>query len=194
MSRMPPGVSVPTGPISRDQFTSMMTQMRSSYSSMGGGSGRGGPPGIGGPGGDMDSMYESRFKRYDVNGDGLLNHDEMPESLKAEREKWDTDRNGLIDLNEYKAYATAMMQQRMQENGGSPWGGGGWGGWSGPDGGSDTPAEEEDKKPVVIAWPVARALRPPWFQHDTDSDSQISLYEWKKIPARPSTSSSVWPQ
>lgn len=187
MSRMPPGMSMPSGPITQEQFGTMMQQMRSNFSSM-----RGGPPGPGGPGssgggpGNTDAWSESRFRRYDQNGDGLLNFDEMPDALRTEREKWDTDRNGLIDLNEFKGYYTAYIQQRMQENGGSPFGGSS-GGWY-PDGGGDTPADDEDKKPVVYrAGQLPKELLgyAPWFQQfDTDNDGQIGLYEWKKIPGK----------
>lgn len=135
------------------------------------------------PGGNSADAWnrwvEERFRRYDVNGDGLLNYDEMPESLRAERDKWDTNRDGFIDLNEYKAYYTARTQQRMAESGtASPFG------QAIPVDPSGlpitTPVEEEDKKPVVYRSGKLPKELPAWFkQLDTDNDGQIGLYEWK---------------
>src|SRR5205807_1109338 len=34
----------------------------------------------------FDAYVASRFQRYDQNGDGLLNYDEMPDQLRAERD------------------------------------------------------------------------------------------------------------
>lgn len=182
LERMTQGMGISNGVITRDQFVKQMDQLRSSFSGGRGPSPSGGPPGMGGFG-DTSAWSEARFRRYDVNGDGVLNYDEMPDSLKAEREKWDTDRNGLVDLNEYKSYATAVMQQRMQEGGGFPWSGG-MGGLYGPDGGSDTPADDEKKPIVYRAGKLPKEL-PSWFeQFDGDKDGQIGLYEWKKIPGK----------
>src|SRR4051812_3362743 len=51
----------------------------------------GGAPGMGGPGGgDPDRRAEDIFKRLDKNEDGVLEFNEMSESLQAEREKYDT--------------------------------------------------------------------------------------------------------
>jgi hypothetical protein len=83
------------------------------------------------------SRAEALFRRLDQNGDGLLNHDEMPEALRAERDKWDTNKDGFIDLGEFKAYFQARMapvqtdqaeraspgvaaRQRGSERGGTP--------------------------------------------------------------------------
>jgi hypothetical protein len=144
----------------------------------------GGPPG--GPGGRspaeaMSGWAESMFRRLDLNGDGVLNYDEMPDALKTEREKWDTNHDGFIDLNEFKAYFEARMQQFQVDRGGSPWGGGFGAGWGG--GWEQAPAEEEDKKPVVYKTgnlPKDLVAKAPWFEQlDTDKDAQIGLYEWK---------------
>jgi len=117
------------------------------------------------------------FRRLDANGDGLLNYDEMTDALKTERDKWDTNKDGFIDLNEFKAYFQAQVQQRMGENGG--WNGNWQGGM--PDlGPNPTPEEEEVKKPVVYHAGNLPKDIPDWFkQIDSDGDGQIGLYEWK---------------
>jgi Ca2+-binding EF-hand superfamily protein len=167
------------GTITREQFVNAMNQRR-------GGGGPGGAPAAGGGGGQgqgggggnadqLNTWAEGMFRRLDQNGDGLLNNDEMPEELRNERDKWDTNKDGFIDLNEFKAYFTARFQQRMQENAAAAQA---WAGVTAPD--ATAPAEEEDKKPVVYRAGKLPKELPAWFQQlDTDSDGQIGLYEWK---------------
>jgi hypothetical protein len=140
-------------------------------------------PGFGGtPGGwNADAMIESWFRRYDKNGDGLLNNDEMPEALQAERDRWDTNKDGFIDLNEFKAYAQARMQQAQADRGSA--GGGGPGGpWdAGASPVPEAPADNsQEARPVVYrAGNLPREL-PAWFMEaDADKDGQVGLYEWK---------------
>src|SRR5262249_14969228 len=109
---------------------------------------------------------------------GYLNSDEMPEALRAELDKWDTDKNGLIDLNEFKAYFQARAQQFLADRNAAGWGGWG-GGYSDP--GQGEPAPQEGRK-APVAYPVGELPKelPVWFtQLDTDGDAQIGLYEWK---------------
>jgi len=197
--RIAQSMNITNGQITREQFTTYMQQQQ--QNGWGGGGFRGGrgirqgpggpsgaAPGNGsspapgatgnGPANGADQWAENMFRRLDTNGDGLLNYDEMPESLRAERDKWDTNKDGFIDLNEYKAYFQAVIQQRMAENGGwNPnWQGGGI-----PDiGSTPTPGEEEVKKPVVYHAGNLPKDIPDWFkQIDSDGDGQIGLYEWK---------------
>ncbi|MCX7700958.1 MAG: hypothetical protein N2039_08780, partial [Gemmataceae bacterium] len=76
----------------------------------------GGPGGFGGFGGfgrgdrggfNPEMVAERIFQRYDSDGDGLLKIEEMPESLAIERDKWDTNNDGFIDLREYREFFAA---------------------------------------------------------------------------------------
>jgi Ca2+-binding EF-hand superfamily protein len=121
----------------------------------------------------IDRWAESMFRRYDQNGDGLLNYDEMPESLRIERDKWDTNKDGFIDLNEFKAFFKAALQKRMEESA-----------FGGPNGTGSSehadPVHEEEPKPAVYRAGKLPKELPAWFkQLDTDGDGQISLYEWR---------------
>jgi len=115
-------------------------------------------------------MAEMGFRKADLNGDGLLNYDEMDETLRAERDKYDENKDGFIDLKEYKVYIQARVQQWQAQNGN------GGGGGSGSLPGSD---EEEPKPKEYRAGALPKEL-PAWFaQLDTDGDAQVGLYEWK---------------
>ncbi|HWY86883.1 MAG TPA: sister chromatid cohesion protein PDS5, partial [Gemmataceae bacterium] len=66
-------------------------------------------------GNGLDAMHkaaEAEFNRYDRNSDGFLDNDELPPQLKSELGKWDTNRDNLISLDEYKLYYAARMQNR----------------------------------------------------------------------------------
>jgi len=65
----------------------------------------------------LGRLAETDFRRLDRNRDGFLNQDEMPAELKAELSKWDTNRDNLISLDEYKPYFVATrMQARTRED------------------------------------------------------------------------------
>src|SRR5262245_51570279 len=57
---------------------------------------------------------EERFRELDRNGDGLLSFDEMPEPLKAERDKWDVNRDGHIDLSEWNEYFGVLVAEQRR--------------------------------------------------------------------------------
>src|SRR5437588_8032287 len=132
----------------------------------------------GGKGGPAATDWaDNYFRRLDQNQDGVLNNDEMPETLRAELDKWDTDKNGLIDLNEFKAWFQARMQQLMADR-------------KAPDGqglgvlglapGSEQPEGETRKPPVVYRVGNLPKELAAWVsEYDTDQDAQIGLYEWK---------------
>jgi hypothetical protein len=173
-----------TGRITRQQYAAY-TQQR-----MGGGPspGAGPVPGVvrletrGGSGGfNPDSIAEMIFRRTDQNGDGLLNYDEMPESLRAERDKWDANRDGFVDTTEFRSFIDGRRQQMMAERGssgpGQSWPGG-WSGWLETLGPRRLP--QEDRRPVVYRVGKLPPNLPGWFtEMDFDKDAQVGLYEWK---------------
>src|SRR5439155_27274904 len=93
-------VNSTNGQVTRQQYVAYQ-QQRAQQRQQGGGPGMG--PG-GGRGGMPALTAEAMFASLDRNGDGYLNNDEMPDQLRAERDRWDADRNALIDLNEFRAY------------------------------------------------------------------------------------------
>ncbi|MBI1915949.1 MAG: hypothetical protein HYS12_14625 [Planctomycetes bacterium] len=146
----------------------------------------GGGPGGGRPawagGGDQNAWMDERFRRLDKDGDGYLSYEEMTENLKAEKDKWDTNKDGKIDLAEWREYLKAFAEQRRQESSGPGWPGAG--GDNGPpaDGSSEqAPKKPEPRKKVIV---YRSGKLPPnipaWFkEYDTDNDAQVALYEWK---------------
>jgi hypothetical protein len=179
--RVAQAAGVTNGELTRDQWIQGSQNQMRNWGGRGGGQ-----QGGGGGGFDPAAAAERRFKQLDKNGDGFLSFDEMSDDLKAEKDKWDTDHNGMIDLNEYKAFFAARVQQMRTENGGGNAGaGGGPGGNNQGAGGNATPQEtpagpKEDPKPVVYHADNLPKELPPWFaQLDTDRDGQIGLYEWR---------------
>jgi Ca2+-binding EF-hand superfamily protein len=167
-------VGVTNGQITRRQYTAYQEQRAAERAS------RGTSPNSGGRGGNPTLTAEGMFSSLDKNGDGYLNYDEMPDQLRTERDRWDTDRNGLIDLSEFRAFFEARVQAPpTQSQASSPsadlplQGGLSWDYFQGP-------VEEPRKPPVVYRAGKLPKELPSWFeQYDTDKDGQIGLYEWK---------------
>jgi hypothetical protein len=171
--RMAQRLNITNGVITREQFLSQMNQWRGRPP--GGELPSGNPEGATGPGGanQVSAWAEAMFRQLDQNGDGVLNYDEMPEALRAEREQWDTDQNGLIDLNEFKAYFQARMQQFQAQRG--P-------GWVLQSSDATPPAAEEAEPPRPVVYRAGKLPKelPAWFAPiDVDGDAQIGLYEWR---------------
>jgi Ca2+-binding EF-hand superfamily protein len=125
-----------------------------------------------------DARAEMEFRQLDKNGDGQLDASEMTAELRAEVTKWDTNKDGLINLEEYKAYYKARMEFLRNENGDNNSPGANWiAGQPGQPGETEQP---EIKRTTVYHIGNMPKDLPPWFlQYDTDKDGQIGLYEWK---------------
>jgi Ca2+-binding EF-hand superfamily protein len=154
-----------------------------------GGGGFGGPGGPGGPGGRpgpadgpaFDQYVQNRFQRLDKDQDGFLNVEEMgaDETLLRERETWDKNHDGLIDLNEYKAYQTARANQRAQAQADAAKAAEAQGSMG------DQPQQQiqEEKRPTVYRAGNLPKDIPEWFiqmDRNGDNDGQVGLYEWRK--------------
>jgi hypothetical protein len=168
---------ITNGVITREQFSAYLQERMSG--GMGRGPGGGGPPQNASPAEQaawLEERAKSRFSALDLNRDGVLTpselerkgdrYDDMRDALHAEMDRWDVNKNGQIEFDEFKDFYKSYSEARRGP------GGGGYG--------EDQPAEEEKKK--VTVWHVGNLPPdlPPWFsQYDTDKDGQVGLYEWK---------------
>jgi hypothetical protein len=146
--------------------------------------GPGGGPGAGaGPAApamnpaDIEAQAKELFTRLDTNKDGQLSIEEMQAARTAgtsriydERDRFDANKNGTIDLAEFTAYYRDQMTRRDS--------GGGWPGMYPTQ--EEPPPEEKRVVYRVGNLPKELLAAAPWFEKlDTDKDGQIGLYEWK---------------
>ena len=123
---------------------------------------------------------DSLFQRGDKNTDGLLSYDELSDTLKQEREKWDTNKDGFIDRDEYRLYFQARSQQQRSDRPGGNSGNSTPSATTTPEPPPAPKPPEVEAKPVVYRAGKLPADIPAWFaQLDTDGDGQVGLYEWK---------------
>jgi EF hand len=171
---------ISNGQLTRDQFSTYMEQRMAQF--QGGGNRMGGMPG--GRGGvrgqptpqDDERQAEIWFNQMDKNKDGQLDPAEMEATLLEEKDVWDTNHDGLINLEEYKEYYKARMASLRQQNGQNP-----GNGWNPAQAFMDQQDQVEDKRLTVyrVGNLPLREL-PQWYsQLDSDRDGQIGLYEWK---------------
>lgn len=168
-------MGITNGQITRQQYMAYVEQTKNGGAPAGpsggapDGSSRGGPRGgMGGTAEDSDRAAEAWFRQLDKNGDGLLNYDEMPENLRLELDKWDTNHDRVIDLAEFKEWVKAVFAQRANSRQGN----------------AIKPAEqdedEDEPKPTVYRAGKLPPGLPAWFkQIDTDGDGQITMAEWR---------------
>jgi hypothetical protein len=170
--------------ITREQYLAFAEHLKAKFMSGGFGKGKG-------PGGDtakkpgtadatnteaLKQAADVDFKNRDENGDGKLNQDEMPGPLRRDLEKWDKNKDGQIDLEEYRAYYIQRTLDRIaRQNANSP------GQQSLSNVIENSVDDELEKRPVVYrAGKLPTKGLPPWFvQLDTDADGQVALYEWR---------------
>jgi len=140
---------------------------------------------------DVDKKAEESFTKYDTNGDGFLNEEEINKNTKKfkdEWKKWDDNKDGMISLSEYKTYFRDFIKrinerfeakkQANEEN------------RSGDKsidttkpGGIKRILIEEDEEVLPTTYHAGGKLPegvPSWFtDYDTDKDGQVSFYEWR---------------
>jgi Ca2+-binding EF-hand superfamily protein len=139
----------------------------------------------------ITSSPDERFNELDRDHNGLLSFDEMPDALKAETDRWDINKDGFIDLAEWKTFLEAFLaQRRLPTNPAS--------GPSGPGRPTRIPGAalplNEVRGPMSSVRPPFKdpqrpTDRPPskhpknipaWFKdYDQDDDGQVSRHEWK---------------
>jgi Ca2+-binding EF-hand superfamily protein len=198
---------VTNGILTREQFKKTFEESRKEMEKNGGvmrfgggsspGGDRGGPGADrggrdGGRGGDdkSDRFAEYYFKSRDKNGDGLLSFDEMTDQLQADRDKYDTNKDGFIDLNEYKVVIKDRMAQDEKAKSDA---GKGTSPAPSSDASKDNKSnvviqqetapvpEPERKRPVLMRAGKLPKELPSWFERlDEDHDGQVAMYEWNK--------------
>ena len=118
------------------------------------------------------------FNQLDQNDDGKLVGDEMTESLRIARARWDANRDAAIDLDEFRVYYQTRHKMvsddvaagKLQVPGVR----------KGPE--MALPEDEDpDKRPTVFRIGKLPKDLPSWFvELDQDQDAQVSLYEWRR--------------
>jgi Ca2+-binding EF-hand superfamily protein len=163
--KMSKRLGITNGQISRDQFRHYMMDKSQQLRERGDG-----PPG-------SSASAEKKFRQLDTKGDGVLNFDTMPADLRDELTMWDSKGNGLIDLDQFKAFMDAKTKQRLVDDQRSA-----NAKFSPPTNGrsTPTPARDDKRKPVIYRYDNLPKDLPGWFKElDTNHDGQIALYEWK---------------
>jgi len=160
---------------------------------------------MGGPqapgGGNPDEFLRSSFARRDRDGDGRMTMEEASDNFRPVFQQYDANRDGVVDMNEYKPFLEAYTNTRGGNNNerssrdqmtqyGSQQNWGQQGGnypppWGGPQGG---PGENrgdrrdpDDARPEVYGYGKQPKGTPAYFDTlDLDKDGQLALYEWRK--------------
>lgn len=96
------------GRVTQDELQGAFAQMRGRHH---GPRGEMGPRGEHGPGFDPSQ----RFARFDANGDGQVQVNELPERMQQRLAGADADRNGVLSPEEMRTFFEARHAERMRE-------------------------------------------------------------------------------
>jgi len=123
-----------------------------------------------------DAFAEKMFQKFDTNGDGFLNEEEIAKTVnfKSEWTKWDENKDKLISMSEWKAYFKDSQLQRQKEREKRT--------EDGKNGKKIVITEDDDEERIVV-YRLGKmpANIPDWFKDlDLDKDGQVSLFEWHK--------------
>ncbi len=127
-----------------------------------------------GKGEEFERVAANEFRDHDRDRNGLLDRREIPGRLRDDLARWDTNRDGNIDLNELKHYLReraqgrlAVEQRRLKE----------LDGWAVPVVVLD--AVEDGPRVTVYRADHLPKEMPAWFAElDANRDAQVSLAEW----------------
>ena len=206
----------PDGILTKDMFVANMQQRMASGQFGGPGGGppgmssggspgmSGGPQGMsfsfGGRGGPSypdpatatDEQIREAMRRTDRDGDGRVSAEEGSRSdrLRDRFAALDTNRDGFLDVAEYRGYVAVRYAEQLQDQQRSgtqmtsmstPGGPPGFPGFIPPGGSPSAPGQpQEDERPVAYRFGKLPKEVPSWFEkYDTDQDGQIGLYEWR---------------
>ena len=126
--------------------------------------------------GDREAVLDAIFRKMDKNNDGTLSADEVPENMQREREKYDKNGDGFIDLMEFKTFANEVRPPKEPEP---------MRGDSGKQR-TDTPDQKKPEAPVEevksTIYRVGKLPKdlPEWFirlDKAGDVDGQVGLWE-----------------
>jgi hypothetical protein len=122
-----------------------------------------------------DPLDEARkvFQQLDRDGSGWLEAAEWPDRLRAKARDYDSDRDGRISFEEYRAYFEGRVLRLWETGTEDP-----------VPPAIPAPGTSANNPAVVLPGPIRYGKLPDglpkWFVDlDTDRDGQISLYEWR---------------
>ena len=124
------------------------------------------------------------FRKLDRNENGIIDSDEMSDSLAGQRREWDQNRDGVIAPEEYVAYyrahlgsvyqrvASGEIQIKLPKELASQY----------PVTPTTSISPSESRRPTEQKPVAPSAEVPRWFaEYDLDGDGQVALFEWKKV-------------
>ncbi len=115
------------------------------------------------------------FRNYDRDRNGRLDREEIERTqrLRLEVDRWDGNRDGAIDPDEFDTFMRGLGLPVSANGAGSS------------DGSAAKPEPEKPTERVHYRAGKLPPNLPEWFtQLDRDEDGQVGLYEWKDRPAQ----------